>query len=159
MLSGTFRADRHSLSKLPIEVPPCPGDLSATAKEYWDDITDKLEAAGMIAAIDGMALRIFCESAALYVKAMAELDKGLVIQTTNGNWVQNPHLSIRNKLGTALLATARQFGMTASSRNGLSFDVSDGTDDPIADLLNRREGKGRFFDGRKHVAARSRKPQ
>lgn len=121
---GTYRADKHGSGRLPIEIPDMPPDLSPVAQGAWNTISLRLLDAGLVTAIDGAALRLLCESWALYLDCQDDIaTRGIVIEMTNKagytNRVPNPAVRIRSDAWRQIYSMLRQFGLTPSSRTGL----------------------------------------
>lgn len=138
---GTFRPDRHATAPLPIEVPEMPLDLPPLAQAVWKNVTTKLFAAGLIADIDQVAVRMLAESVWLYQEAHDDIiAKGLIVTTTNGNIQQNPAVGIRNKAWEQIVKLCRQFGMTPSARTGLPAGVVAEEDDAESAIIGFKAG-------------------
>lgn len=113
----------------PMPDPCIPEPMSTTtglALEEWKRITPILARLGLMSDLDLVALAMYCDAVRTWREAQALLEcEGLVIETTNGNVIQNPLLGIRN----TAIETARkllvQFGMSPSSR--ASVTVSEKT--------------------------------
>lgn len=119
---GTLRPHRHGAGNLPVEIPEMPPDLCPTAQGVWNITTRKLEAAGLVADIDQLALRMLCESVALYHEACDGIkESGLVVMTLKGNAIQNPLVGIRNKAWVQIVKLCQEFGMTPAARNGFNL--------------------------------------
>src|SRR5262249_49618430 len=117
---GTYQPSRHAGPALPVSIPEMPADLPPAAQAAWKNITQMLFSAGLVAELDQLSLRMLVESVWLYHEAHDDIvAKGLVIQTTNGNWVQNPSVGIRNKAWLQIVTLCKQFGMTPTARTGL----------------------------------------
>ena len=68
------------------------------------------------------------------------VSKGLLIETTNGNIIQNPSVGIRNKAWLQIVKICQQFGMTPSSRTGLKSGAREEGDSGVADILGFKVG-------------------
>lgn len=122
---GTYRDDRHSGPSLSVEIPMAPADMKPRAKALWNVVTKELHHAGLIARLDQLTLRLMCESWCLYLDACEMIDaQGITISTDKGNMCQHPAVGTRNKAWAQVVAIAKQFGMTPSSRTGIVFEVS-----------------------------------
>jgi P27 family predicted phage terminase small subunit len=136
--NGTFRPGRHGGPALRVEVPDPPAGLSPGAMAQWHVLGRQLADAGLITALDGLALRLLCESAAEYIEAHEQMrEQGYTDTTEKGNRIQNPTVGVRNKLWSQVYTMARQFGMTPSARTGLHAE-SKQEDDDVATILGFR---------------------
>ena len=98
--------------------------MTPRARTHWRRLTKLLNEAGIISHIDGLALRLLAESIDLYLTAGEKLGAhGLIAKTTNGNVIQSPFLSIRNRTWEQIVKLAGQFGLTPADRTGMSFRV------------------------------------
>lgn len=139
MSDGTYREDRHGSGSLPLAIPEMPPDMSPVAQSAWNVITQRLFDAGLIAEIDSHAVRMLCETWALYIEACDAIrDRGLLVDSVNTKGAPivtaNPAVAIRNAASNDLYRLLRQFGMTPSSRLSFNFDGS-GASDSIAGIL------------------------
>lgn len=117
--------------------PICPSFLSDYAKTEWRYIVPQLEEMGVIGKVDRAVLVAYCEAFSTFRQAVEALQRemnGLVIRTHNGNYVQNPWISIKNRAAQDMLKYATEFGMTPSARTRI--EVIDKSDRPsLADQL------------------------
>lgn len=134
---GTLRQDRHEGPDLAHGLPAMPADLGPVAQAQWNVIGQQLLDAGLVAEIDGTALRLFCESFALYLEANDEIKQhGLTtISPETGAVYQNPAIGIRNKAWSQIMDCCRQFGMTPSARCGMHLKPKDKPETDIASIL------------------------
>jgi len=117
-----------------------PPDLSPTAQGAWNTITQGLEQAGLVSNVDGAALRLLCESWETYLEAGDDVRRnGILTPFTNKsgatNKVVNPAMRVRNDAWKQIYSMLRQFGLTPSSRNGLSVTERTDDGDSLADIL------------------------
>lgn len=128
--SGTYRSDRHGSVDLRAELPVAPPDLMPAAAAQWAVIGRELADAGLISNVDRTAFRMLCESMAIYLEAMDEIQsKGMIAYTDKGFPIQHPAVGIRNVAWTQIVAACKQFGMTPSSRTGLHLETKQEDDD------------------------------
>ena len=130
--------------------PSCPSHLTDEAKAEWNRIIPELETLGLISQIDRAALAAYCQAYGRWVKAEKALkaieDKfenvnsgsGLCYQTSNGNWVMQPLVSVANKALEQMHKFLVEFGMTPASRTRISVNASE-AEDPLDNLLNTRK--------------------
>ena len=104
-----------------------PKGMSASAQRRWRRLSTTLYQARVLTAMDESALKLLVDSLEQYELANAEVQKsGLIILTTNGNYVQNPYLAIANRASDRIMRLLGQFGMTPSSRTGVEMVAEDG---------------------------------
>lgn len=108
--------------KLAPVLPPPPAHLDEPAAEKWRELSAQLFESGVLTNIDVDALAFYCVLFARWKKAEKMVrEKGDIIKTTNGNYVQNPYLSIANKSILEMSRLASEFGMTPSSRSRVTI--------------------------------------
>jgi P27 family predicted phage terminase small subunit len=107
-------------------LPLPPKHLSDEAKVEWGRISEELYKMGLLSNIDRSALAAYCQAYARWSQAERKLTEiakkdeifeGLLSQTKNGNWIQNPLIGIANKAMADMVKYATEFGMTPSSRS------------------------------------------
>lgn len=129
-LRGTYRADRAAPNEPEPEPakPSPPHWLSKYARSEWRYIVPKLDELGLLAKIDRAELAAYCEAFANFREATEALQvegNRRVIQTSNGNYIQNPWVSIQNKAAESMHRYAQQFGMSPSARTRISVDAKE----------------------------------
>lgn len=137
---GSYRADRHGSPALPVTIPDMPEDLSESAQDCWKEVAKQCKYAGVIATIDGTALRMLSESYAQYIEANRLIQRdGLVLVETTQHGTRhkmNPAVAVRNAAWKQVYDCLRQFGMTPSSRTGLGeTSVNDDNTETVAQIL------------------------
>lgn len=137
---GSWRAKaRKGEPRPPTAKPACPQWLPKEAKAEWRRQVKELEQQGTIALLDRAFLTAFCEAWAEYVEACKLIQKhGMIIKTTDGNLIQNPVVSIRNKAYQRMLAIGKEFGFSPSARARLSIQ-------PPSKKEENPNDKARFF--------------
>ena len=114
-----------------LAVPKPPAELNDEAKKEWRRVARQLFELGVLSAIDRGALAAYCQAYGVWISAeralaiMAAADpvtRGYLIQTKNGNAIQNPLLGIANKARADLVRVAAEFGMTPSARSRVQID-------------------------------------
>ena len=121
---GTFRSDRHAGPRPAVVKPTAPEGLNEKALAMWKKLSPIICEMGIYTAADELALRMLCESYALYVEACDDIDaKGTYItqvnRTGNEYYTDNPSVKARGKYWREVVEVCRQFGMTPVSRTGL----------------------------------------
>ena len=114
-------------------LPSPPAFLSDAAKVEWGRVSEELYRLGLLSNIDRAILAAYCQTygqwqaAETAIAAMAEKDpvfRGLVIETTNGNLIQNPLVGVANRSKADLARYAAEIGMTPSARSRISTPAS-----------------------------------
>ncbi len=126
-------------------MPRCPSHLNAEGKREWRRVANRLHKAGLLTYVDRGLLAAYCNSYGRWVEAEQMLAKhGMVQITPNGFEGKSIWLTISDKSLDQMLKTARDFGLTPSSRATLSVG-DDGPTWSIADELMAAvaEGKAR----------------
>jgi len=128
LVTETLRATRANKAEAMPDagIPNPPRELGAIAKVEWLEISKKLNAAGLLTTIDRAALAAYCQAYGRWIQAervLAEMaardpeNAGLMIETTNGNLVQNPMVGTANTAMRDMMRYAVEFGMTPSARS------------------------------------------
>ena len=113
------------------ELPTAPPHLDDIAQQEWERIAPGLHAMGLLAGVDRSSLAAYCTAYARWARAEAGIkratrpdqpESGLMIQTTNGNWVQNPLVGTAHKAASDMVKYAAEFGMTPSARVRLAIE-------------------------------------
>jgi len=136
---GNYRKDQHGGPDLPVETPKMPPGMDKDAQSVWRELTPLLEMAGLVSQVDQFALRLLCESAAMYYKAVKDINKrGITIEATNNkgytNEVRNPYLAVRDTTWAQIYRLCREFGLTPSSRTGLKA-IGENRPSSVMDIL------------------------
>lgn len=98
-------------------IPDPPDQLSDIAKKEWLNMGEKLHRLGLLTEIDYTAFSFYCQAYARWIEAEGEIKKtGLVIKTTNGNFINSPYVGIANTSMRDCHRYLIEFGMTPSSR-------------------------------------------
>jgi P27 family predicted phage terminase small subunit len=141
---GTYRQDRHGNMRFPVRIPKCPKGMTPTSRKHWRRLAKLLDRAGIIGEVDGLSLRLLAESIDLYLTASEKMAAhGLIAKTTNGNVIQSPFLTIRNRAWEQIVKLAGSFGLHPEARNGMDFDfINRGLHDPRQPLPRYLGGPG-----------------
>lgn len=145
---GTYRADRDGGAPEPEPAKPRrPAWLGKEAARHWSAVAAELEAMGVLARVDQVALALLCQALADYLAARAVVEaaaqEGAVrfcAKTDMGNIIQHPAVGVMNKSWERVVKLAREFGMTPSARAGLKVPGAKAPADPLLDLISRRYG-------------------
>jgi P27 family predicted phage terminase small subunit len=132
--AGTFRKGRHAGPSLPIESPPMPPDMKPAAQACWNTVVEECRFSGVLARVDGKALRLLCDSWSLYLEAQDAIEKhGVVVSESTaagGSRVKaNPAVNIRAQAWKEIRTILSKFGLTPSDRTGLKAGANVGDSD------------------------------
>ena len=118
-----------------------PAWLGTTAKKEWKRVLPLLKKNGLVTDADYMALCAYCQSVDTWVEAeKMKRAEGLVTTTSNGTEVQHPAVNIANSALNNILKFGREFGLTPSSRTGLSAETHETEENPLLTLMRRANG-------------------
>ena len=104
--------------ELVAEIPNAPSHLSEEAKRHWDTITNQLNDADMLTAIDGKGIELLCEAYTNWINANIQVRRhGLVVKhPKTGVPMPSPFVSTADKYFNQLRQMLVEYGMTPSSR-------------------------------------------
>ncbi len=117
---------KHALS-----IPTPPAELSDDAKMEWGRVAERLYRAGTLSEVDRSPLAAYCQAYGRWIQAERALSRaaaanpetgGLLVETTNGNAIQNPLVGIANKAASDMVRYAAEFGMTPSARSRIKAE-------------------------------------
>jgi len=124
-------------------LPSCPSFIKEAGRKEWKRIAPELFQLGLLTRIDRAALAAYCSSYALWFEAEREIARmrrtyremlrmqkknpnikmpsnGMVCQTSNGNSIMEPLLSVRKQALEQMHKFLVEFGMTPASRTRIS---------------------------------------
>ena len=115
--------------------PPKSVADNLVAKKEWHRIGKELVRLNLLTKMDVVALEQYCCWYASWRHAYAMCQaEGAVIETKNGNLVQNPYLAIMRRCSEMLYRYMIEFGMTPSSRTRIEVEtLPDPDSDPLFD--------------------------
>jgi len=144
VVRGTLRKGRSNAHEpaLTVEIPRCPAHLSPEAKREWKRVSRELAGYGLLTRIDRAGLALYCEAWGRWVEAEEALRKyGVMIKAPSGFPMQSPYLAIANKAMEQIRAMLSEFGMSPSSRTRVHAVPTVDEDDPLEQLLRRRDNQ------------------
>ena len=127
------------------QLPMPPEDLCDDAKVEWGRVSEELFRLDLLTKLDRSALAAYCQAYGRWMQAERLLggarkkspaNGGLLIRTTNGNYVQSPLVGIANKAMADMVRYAAEFGMTPSARSRIQTNPKD-EEDPADEFLAR----------------------
>jgi P27 family predicted phage terminase small subunit len=119
------RTDVSEAIPPPTDLPECPPWLNEYARQEWDRLAADLYGMGVLTGIDQTMLAAFCTAYSRWRTAEEDLQKqadeddethGAIIDTINGNKIQNPLMGVANAARRDMQRLAVEFGLTPSSR-------------------------------------------
>ncbi len=122
---GTYRPDRHGDKDAEVAPPPLaqldpPASLGEVGQAKWREVAPLLNAEGLLTKLDAGALETYCRAHDEIAKCDATIaEEGEEFQTAKGFVGQHPAVNRRFKWLDIKRRYEAEFGMTASSRNGL----------------------------------------
>lgn len=118
-------AIERAKDEAPPEALATPAWLNADGKATFQKLAMYLTEMRVLAVTDYLALAMLSDAVATYIQAAKLLETGnLVLSTGDGRAYANPAVSIRDRAWQNVMRGCAQFGLTPSSRNGLSFAKS-----------------------------------
>ena len=110
-----------------IGFPRCPSHLSKNARKAWKNFSKELTDAGIGTHLDTTALGLLCTSYAQYLDAVENVAQfGAVWVERSGSkipkFAYSPYWAVMNREWKNVRSMLAEFGMTPSSRTGLSVD-------------------------------------
>jgi P27 family predicted phage terminase small subunit len=122
-----------------------PVDMSPEAKRIWRGVLRDMGGTGVITAVEGLLLRMYCETGSRYTYTAPMLERAgpLIVAAgtgaRRGELVKNPlHQIVRDDV-LLLRALAGDLGLTPAARAGLTAPVQD-EEDGMAALLAEPHG-------------------
>lgn len=116
-----------------LKAPRCPPELGGLARKEWNRVVPQLKILGLVTLIDRAALAAYCINWERWILAEDQIRKNGMIYMQGrevdketgevlkvGYPAQNPYLAIANRAQKEMKAFLVEFGMTPSSRTGLS---------------------------------------
>jgi P27 family predicted phage terminase small subunit len=144
---GKRRPRPEVLPAIPAECPPPPSHLSPHAVEEWQRIGPELHRLHLLTTLDAAMFEVYCESYAQWRVALELIERcaadvpvtrGLLVQGSVADKVQNPLLIVARKAAEAMIAVAGEFGLSPRARARLAaagFPPSGGGSSKFGDLL------------------------
>jgi P27 family predicted phage terminase small subunit len=139
------RALNKREAKIDLAQPTPPAFLNDDAKVEWGRVVGTLYKAGLMTEMDRGVLAAYCQAYGRWAQAeralarMAdkdEMNRALMVKTTNGNAVQNPLVGIANKAKADMVRYALEFGMSPSSRSKVNANPDDSEEDQYKEFFS-----------------------
>lgn len=104
-------------------VPDPPDWLGDIARQVWIDDAPRLRAIGLLTELDLRAFALYCEAWQELFDAKKQIDEsGLIATSEKGGEYQHPAVGIKNKAIERIRRLGAEFGMTPSSRTGITVN-------------------------------------
>lgn len=138
------RAINKNEPKPELSQPTPPAFLNDDAKVEWGRICETLYKVGLMTELDRGALAACCQAYGRWAQAERalarmsdkdELNRALMIKTSNGNAIQNPLVGIANKAAADYVKYAVEFGMTPSARARVTATTNDKQEDNLKEFF------------------------
>lgn len=136
-LQGTYREDRapENEPEPPLGAPACPDWLNDLAKEEWQRIVPDLIEVGLLTKIDRAALAGYCHAWSEWQQMEADIEEEGIDQLTGtGTTQRRPQVMVRDKAIERCYRFAKEFGLTPSSRTGISVPEKRKDSNPFSRL-------------------------
>lgn len=107
-------------------LPRAPEILGTDGKALWRKLGTQLKDLGLLTKVDETMFLGLCQQYDVYMQALEGLENGkakgeqLVVQTTNGNVIQNPWFGVANTALANMKRIGAEFGISPGSRRNLS---------------------------------------
>lgn len=118
-------------------IPVCPSWLSAEAKAAWGELVPKLDQAGMLTAVDGLALACLCQAWAEFEISTRQLEGGRTFTTEKGYVGQHPAVTAQRSAWAAIKSFSALFGLDPMSRSKLQLAPPPAAPSPFELYLSR----------------------
>lgn len=106
--------------------PSAPAYLSGEAKAHWRKVVKQLVAVGLMTDLDVDALAAYCEVFTRWIDANEKIRRhGAVVKSRNGFPTISPFVHVADKAFVQMRALLTEFGMTPSSRTGVTVAKKD----------------------------------
>lgn len=121
----------------PITAVACPKWLKGPARRWWPQVSQELIAMGVLTTADLLACSMLVDQIGWYMhwRAMLESEGKEMQLSKDGMLKMHPAWAAMNEAWDRVLKASREFGMTPSSRVGLTTSKAEKNND----------GKKRFF--------------
>jgi P27 family predicted phage terminase small subunit len=111
-----------------------PDWLSDGQKEIWEYAIQNAPV-GLLKMLDQSILEAWVVAKSMHQYANTKVQKhGQLVKTPNGNWIQNPYLSILNKQAIIMMKAVNEMGFSPASRTRVKVEIDKGKTNPFDDL-------------------------
>lgn len=115
--------------------PEPPDHLTDLAKVEWNRVVGRLFECGLMTDVDVPMLAAYCDAYGRWEQLSRDLEPmaaadpathGVMIATTNGNFIQNPIVGALRVARTDMARYAIEFGMSPASRSRIDVGIGSG---------------------------------
>ena len=122
----------------PRDCPTAPPWLDAAAKRKWRELCDTLNTMGVLTAIDGDVLAVYCQAYADHARLVRYLrDRGETTVSPQGYEMPRPEVSMRNRARDDLRKFGPELGIGAASRTKIEVKKPDAGTSPLEKARQR----------------------
>lgn len=106
--------------------------LDEEQRAHWHNVIER-SPPRLLTETDTETLAVWCVAYVEYVRAVREVRRsGQVVETTNGNVIQSPYLSIMNRQALMMIKTGGELGFSPSARASLGSAMPRGANGSTA---------------------------
>ena len=119
----------------PPSQPDPPEHLTDLARAEWARVVGRLFECGLMTDVDVPMLAAYCDAYGQWVQLSRDLERiaagdptthGVMIRTTNGNFIQNPIVGALRCARADMARFALEFGMSPASRTRIDVGIGSG---------------------------------
>lgn len=140
-LRGTYREDRAVSNEaefsIPKRMPSPPDEMNEDGKALWRSLGKRLLDAGLFTDADQVALELLCVAYGRMKEANRMVARtGTVHMSSNGNYYQNPYLSVANRSWEQVKKMLAEFGLTPAERTRVLAAINENEEeDDLVQIL------------------------
>ena len=110
-----------------------PSDICKEAKDYMNDVLQRLEESGVLENVDTAALDMLARNYSMFIAASKQIEReGATITNVQGNIVKHPAVTIAKDAQVQAVKIMQEFGLTAKARTRLpKLDKKEEEDSPL----------------------------
>jgi len=120
----------------------CPDWLTDEAKTLWNKYALVMKDLGVFKQTDEMSFATLCQEMGRYIELQKIINerKGYTTNNIRGGSKPYPEMAMARECLKNIRGLMAEFGMTPSSRSRISVSEIEEEDDPIAEILRRKQG-------------------
>lgn|GEM_PF-583145 len=128
LLRGETRPSRlNGMEPLPrLSLPTMPKDMDERARAVWRAVLRTMGDAGVITAVDGPVLRIYCEAVSRYEEAQRLYATSSPLLRDRGHLTKNPLHQVVRENADQVRVLARELGLSPAARANLRIEQGPG---------------------------------
>jgi P27 family predicted phage terminase small subunit len=119
VISGTERPERRNPyePKPDVMYPDHPDWFNQDQIRHWNNLRSVIEGEGIITKLDAQVISNLAIDLALQENAVKGYGDELIVETAQGNFIQNPYLSIANRASERIFKATSLLGLTPTTRS------------------------------------------